>query len=776
MSLTLSIGNTILNVDTLADLATLVTQNGANGTLFELVGAALGAANQPIGQFGYLDKPISLNYNSGAQKWNLDGGIFTFGITGGVVGTLQVYSPGKNLFSYTKSLPALNGFDTAASADNAGNFSTGTDYFVGISLQLSLDVTFGGAGNIGYVGIKGSSEASGQYTFSFFKKVDANTTVEAALIAAFASFTLPLHDRTFTNLAAGDSILHNFKGDLKLGFGLSWGIQTPSVAQNIKAALPVQGLPSANASVKPSAGLDASFLVNFDYTGAFEAYLWKQSDVEGHYHLYRSTTLDLSFGIDVTASLISNASVTVDGGNIATVISGAIPGQTGQVISQIVSQKTSVQSDLDNAAKDVNNTITNILKPIQNVKADLQASIETTDTKSLLFDLTIDLSAAGFDLAAWDNISAGDFVSAIEQQHSGITVDDGSGLEGLHHRKTDLKFSFFNFTGEWSTAHINDYSITYEGNNSFAFTNTAGLDEITNISKSGKEIQFYFTTSITTDTNGNATVQYPDLHVNLKSTNNPAFGVQLANFLALLATGSGPKDAYAQMKSIAGNETSTVELDVVFKPSAYQKLKASPCPLGSAADEAQDRLNYNTFALAVWNANNGVSNIPDFSFLTKLDLNYDLWALARNSEDDQFPPRQGMLPNRKQDTIDSLLSDVFAAISDKFADASDQLTVASIVYALNAGQSFMNLCEDAAGIAVNPTAGAGNPLAAAQQAWKSLNSQISYILSKDVNGSYLLPIACALTELVIEGVQAAYSAPVLPTSQDPGYKLTVQLA
>ena len=776
MPLTLTIGNTDLPVGTLADLSALVNQNGASGTVFELLGAALGAPNQQISQFGQLDSDISLSYKSNPQSWNLDGGIFTFGISGGITGTLHVYSPGKDLFSYIKTLPPLNGFDSSTSADPTAKFSVpGGNYYVGISLQLTLDVDAGGSGNVEFVGIKGSADASGTYTFSFFKSVDPNTTVSDALVAAFGAFTLPLHDRTFSNLNVGDSVLHSFKADLKLGMGLSYGITTPSFAQNITGMFPavVQGLPSANAAVTPSTGLNVSVTASFEYTGSFEAYLWKESDVLGHYHLYRNTAFDRSFGIDVNASLISNASVSVNAGNVATIISGAVPGQTGQVIGQIVNQNTSVQSDLDTAAKDLNTAITNILKPLQSGKAELQASIETTDTKTILLNLTIDLSKPGFDLAAWESLSSGDFVGAIEQDHSGITVDPGSGLEQVHHRKTDFKFTFFNFTGEWSATRINEFSITYEGNNSYAFTDNAGFDQITNINKSGKEIQFYFASLLTADNEGNVTVQNTDFHVNLKSTSNPKFGVELAKFLSLIASGPGASTAYTQMKTIAGLPSATIELDLLFKPTAYKKIKASPNALQTAADEAQDMANYATFALAVWNANNSVSNASSFSYKNKLDIDYDFWALARESEDDQFPPRQGALPNRRGGPIDPLLSAVQKAVKDTFGDDIDPQIIGLVIYAANVAASFMNLSQDIGGIGAPPQPGVNNQL----NAWNSLNGQTGYILKNDVNGDYLLPTACALAQMAIaEGAQAAFSAPVLPTAQDPGYKLTVELS
>ena len=107
----------------------------------------------------------------------------------------------------------------------------------------------------------------------------------------------------------------------------------------------------------------------------------------------------------------------------------------------------------------------------------------------------------------------------------------------------------------------------------------------------------------------------------------------------------------------------------------------------------------------------------------------------------------------------------------------DQTTGIQIISMQNVGQSFMNLCQDARGIGVFPTPGAGNPLEAAQQAWKSLNGQIGYILKNDVDSGFLVPIACALAQLMMrQGGQIAYSAPVLPTPQDPGYKLSVELS
>ena len=110
MPLTLNIGDKALAVGTLTDLSALVTQNDAGGTVFDLLTDAIGDLAQPISKFTPLDTDISLSYQSNPQKWNLDGGIFTFGISGGVSGTLQVYSPGKDLFSYTKNLAAAERF------------------------------------------------------------------------------------------------------------------------------------------------------------------------------------------------------------------------------------------------------------------------------------------------------------------------------------------------------------------------------------------------------------------------------------------------------------------------------------------------------------------------------------------------------------------------------------------------------------------------------------------------------------------------------------------
>jgi len=783
MSLTLKIGDQNLAIDQLTDLSSLVQQNGAGGTILQLLKSADVPANQPISQFVDLDKDISLNYQSNPQKWNLDGGIFTFGISGGVVGTLHVYSPGKNLFSYTPSLPALNGFGSTTASANTVPFTVPNGkYYVGISLQLSLDVNFGGSGTIGYVGIKGSADASGTYTFSFYKAVDSTSTTLDALAAAFKSFTLPLHDNTFTNLAVGDSILHNFKADLKLGMGLSYGIQTPQLAQNIKASLPdlPTEFPSVNLKANPSAGLNVSLTASFEYTGAFEAFMWKESDTLGHYHLYRSRTLDTSFGIDLNASLISNASVTVDGGNVTTIISNAIPASTptGQAIAQIIAQNTSVQASLDKAAQDINTSISNILKPIQSVKAELQASIETIDTKALLLNLSIDLTpGGGFDLAAWDHMNEGDFVAALEQNHSGITIDAGSGLEQLHHQKSDLKFTFFNFTEEWSTTRINDFSIVYGGNNSIAFTDTAGINQITNINKSGKEVQFYFTTSLGVDEAGKVSVQDPDLHVNLKSTNSPKFGVQTAEFLSIMASGPDANAACNQMKSVADNATATIELDLVFKPSAYQKLKSSPYPLRTQADENRDRQNFGVFAKAVWDCNHRVLNIPDFSYKTNLDITYDVWKTVNMyyRYNGQLPANP--LPDRRQVPLAGQMPIIQSGIQSALGLDVSNSNFIFIGYTLTVGSCFMNLCQDVPAIGVDPAAGAGSPLAAAQAAWKALSGEVSLILKQDVDGSYLVPTACALAQSVIaEGATVTYAAPVLPTPQDPGYKLTVELS
>ena len=101
-------------------------------------------------------------------------------------------------------------------------------------------------------------------------------------------------------------------------------------------------------------------------------------------------------------------------------------------------------------------------------------------------------------------------------------------------------------------------------------------------------------------------------------------------------------------------------------------------------------------------------------------------------------------------------------------------SLASCIDRICAG--FLNLPRDIQKTGARPAQGNGVPPNNTQTAWNSLKSEVVYILGNDFDGSYLLLTTIALAHIgITQGAQIAFSAPVLPTAQGPGYKLTAVL-
>jgi hypothetical protein len=208
-------------------------------------------------------------------------------------------------------------------------------------------------------------------------------------------------------------------------------------------------------------------------------------------------------------------------------------------------------------------------------------------------------------------------------------------------------------------------------------------------------------------------------------------------------------------------------------------LTSSPFPLRKTDDEVQDRANYAALTQAVWNASKGSADIADFSYRNVLDMNYDIWAVVRESQDDQYPPNPGALPRRVGGPLNGNLSFVQDAIKAKLGGGNDIDLESCIIIAntLTVAQEFMNMCADVRGIGAPATPGAANPFEAAQQAWNSLNKEVGQILTQDVSHPYLIPVVVALTQQIMsQSPQISFSGPTLPTSKDPGYKLNVEIS
>ena len=764
MSLTLSFGTDSKNNLEIGSLADLSAASGSSmPTVLNLPATVVANIANPLTAFPTAQSPITLNYQSGNGSWTL--GDFTFSLSGGVRGSIGIVPPGSPLlmqpgnkpFAYAKSFPTTigSGLDPAVSANNTVNVSgPSSNYAVGIELDLTLSASVNATVPIGATGIQGTGTGatSDTYKVIFYKSVPGATILKDALALAFQDFVLPLHPMTWNNLQPGDYLYHNFNGTLNLGFGVSVGLNKVFVSGQSAATLP--GTSAATPVVNPSAQvgvqLGASFCFGFAYTGSFETILWKLADGTGRLHLYRSQSIDPSFKVDLTAALIANPTCALNAQPIDDLIGQALPG----VLTSVA------QTAISAGVADVNNKVASWLKPLQNVKTELELTIDNLNCTTILLDYICDPSQPSFS-SAWQHVIKGDYQAALQQSNSGFALQPGSGLEQFHKEKTDISLNLFGkFTADWSNASIGNYNIVYAGNNTFNLVENIGIQTIGNINGSGAEIDLYFA-ALATERAGAVTLSPPELHVVLKATKNPKFAARIAQLLTVTGANSSTAALLAVIESSAKNAKASQTVEIVFAPAAYALLSFSAI---GAADDTADQRNYNQFAQASWNLGNGKPDTENFSVKQPLDMTYKLWRTWNMISIGRDPDSAADTPDRTQ--AGAVQGNAAAWLNTYFDTTSPN----AIPYVLQAGSSFMNLCQKLQELSASG-------LSNVDETWDNLIAQLNSIIHNDINADYLAPAAYALTAQVYKGgATSTISGPTAGAANEPSIKVTLRYA
>lgn len=741
MSLTLSFGddsNNNFDIGSLADLSS--TSGSSLPTLLNLTAAVVNSLNQPLTAFPAAQSPIQLNYQSGNPAWTL--GDFTFGLGGGVVGSITILPPNSTLFTYTQSFPTTMGagLNTVTNSNSTGNVAgPDVNYAVGIELDLTLTASLSATVPIGATGIQATTtdNASATYKVIFYKSVPGATTLRQALTLAFQGFVLPLHSMTFSRLQPGDYLYHNFNATLNLGFGVSYGINKVFVSGQSAPSLPatIDSTPVVNASGQVGIQANVGFTTGFQYTGSFETMLWRDAAGLGHLHLYHSKVLDKTFQAIASAALITNPQVNVDPNIIGNVITTVLPGYIVPTAQQALTNSTPLQ-EITKAINDIDSTLTSWLKPLQNIKTQLELTIDDLQSTYILLDVTCDTTQVGFQ-TAWNRIVQGDFQAALQQDKNGLSLDAGSGLEYFHHQKTDLCFNLFGkFTADWTTASIANYSILYAGTNTLKMIANIGVESITNVNNSGKAVDFYFAAQATQLTNGPLQLGPPELHIVLTATSNPKFLAEIVGLLKMATAGPIAAQLVPLVSSSLANKIPIQTLELVFESTAYGLLQSSTITHNGIQNEAADKNNYNEFALAARNLSPNLGNVSGFSVQNKLDLNYTIWSQWNETGNGDDPNDQASFPKRR--SSGAVMGNQQAYLDEVF---NSPTTLNMIGFVLTAASNFMNLCEDLKTLATITPANVDG-------SWKTFCADLGGIIHNDLPVNYLVPTAYALTELV----------------------------
>jgi hypothetical protein len=713
------------------------------GTLKDLQNNALTELNLGNEFVQYLGGPISalpdtllttsIQYTSGNQKWTLGTAApVSFTLSGGVTGKITVIKSGT-ILSYTDSFPT----QVALSLSTTTNSSTskpisGPDGSVYICVELDLSIQAGVSISYqpGIYGISGSASTSDTFQMAFYKNCQPGDNLGQSIAIAIGDLVLPFHANTLSGLKPNDFLKHTANANLQLGLGANIGFSKFSFADQWQSGIPgVAGSPTLKLGVNPTAQPTVKLAYSFAYAATFEQLLWVDAMQHAHLHLYRSDkqTQSLNLTAGITADANATATTTVQS-QITGAPANAAPGSP--VASALGTVFQNFSSETGKLSSEIDSKITTLLKPLnQTVQVSLDVSIASTNQKFQLLDYTIDLTNPAY-AAAWNSMTNGRYLDAIENSNGSVQLDPGSGLEQLYGKTASISLNFFGqWVGSWSTTQIANSSLIYAGNNIFHLITVAGLQQVSKINKTSTEVDVYFAAEM--DLSAAApTLHPPNLNMILRASNNKQFGLYIANFVSLLNQGQDATALTNQIVSLANSPNTTQVLQIVFNPSAYGNLTYSPNP-PVAGNDAADRANYAAFASA--GANLMPSSTPSQFVYAGRNLTYDIWANWNIAGTDNWPAPAGALPDRKQTGAGG--GQVQAYLDSVFGANTNALMVG---YPLQAASEFMDLCQDLATLANQPVDAT---------TWNSFVNSLIAIINRDMNLDFVAPAALALTTL-----------------------------
>lgn len=761
MSLTLSFGNDTTNDISIPAPLDLTNALNAAPTILKFSQTTIALLTKQVSTLP-ANTPFIVNYQSGNNSWTV--GQFTFGLSGGVVGSITILGPGDKLMKYTNSFPITigNGLDTTTNKSTETTLQVPPgNFYVVVELNLTLAANGAASVQLGEVGIQGSASTSDTFAVRFCKNVSGTALFRDALQAALGGFVLPLHSETYQHLVPGDYLYHQFNATLNLGFGATLGLDKVYFAGQYKADIPAAGATAltVSTSVEAEVKAGATFNATFKYTGSYEALLWKADNQTGKLHLYRNTTTDVNFNVGGQVAVIADPKISFSAGSLQTLAQKVLPGGTGTVVGALLSG--TAQKEVNTWISDVQSKITKWLSPFQEGKTQLELAIDDSNSSFLLMNVSFDLQAPS-TTSAWSRIIAGDFVGALAIPDGGVSLDAGSGLEQFHTRETSVTFSLFGvFKAEWTNANIANQSVLYKGHNTFALVEMIGQRQTATFNQNGRTVDLYFAGEATSGPGG-LTITDADLHIDLTATSKPSFTQNMAQLLSQLATGAQAAQLVKALLAAAQQPKGSQTLSLTFAPTAYGRLQAATLGRNAISNEALDRTNYTTFAQACQQFF-GPASPANFSVLQPMDLSYDVWRTWNMAANDTFPVPAGDVPARRDPGSTASGSPAFSFLSAQFNSPANWLMINS---ALQSASQFMNLCDDLRELAITA--------ASVNTPWAQFVTELQFIVGHDVPFDFLIPMTSALASLMNEmGSQVQVTGPAQAADQSTDMKVSV---
>lgn len=702
----------------------------------------------------------SLALNNISPKWTLPGSPATFSLTPTASFTIKLQSTGPLLKYFTN-------FDQNDTSNQATIDPAPGKVYLIIEADFGITGTLSGNGSIpagvGVFKVSGSASAGVSFAVQFFKAFDPAEVAGNAVQEAIRGFTLPLHSTTAGSLQSGDALYYEFDGNLKVGFGASYGISTSVGAQSLSEVS--AGLNSIKQAVNLTGpgetfNAQAALTINANLSRKFHCILQK-TGTTATLHLFKGTDSDFTEGISVSGGIsnVSPPSITFNPAQLANAIVAKLPSTSGAAVQLAAAQTASLQQAASDYIDQANNWLKSLAQKVNdNGQISLALQFEQANTNASAFGWQFDTTRANF-AQIWDLAMSGDFVAAYAQGQGTVTLLDGSGFETTFKRNTQVKFSFFGLGGGAFTTLDSYYGATTMSFKSgiFCFETNAGRMETVE-SGNKKFSSTLYLDCLATNTSGTNTVTPTDLtlHGIVSCSGDPSsldnFGAML-HAIGLQLTG----DSAAQVSDLGdlfranaaeSNSKGQGLVHLIYTMGAIKRIrfdayngkKQQPRP------HLLDQANWNAFSTAFQTLASTSLQVINGSVRPSDYQSFQSWEFFNcyaNGLTIGFdgPPNSQMTDRRHSGNIfqpSAIARALTAGQQNTLTNALSPPVNSDLIVFYEAGRNYMNLCDDSETAA---TAFAGTGID-----FQTVVNQLKQIAKNDIVAEYAPQVMLALLQ------------------------------
>jgi hypothetical protein len=684
----------------------------------------------------------SLTLNSGNPSWNLGdlpGKIpVTFSLNAGASATVTVQR-GGSLFSYAAEFDGTNKTDVPG--------KSGAIYLI-TEFSFHVNGTLSGNAPVGAIGVSVNAGGQAKNIVRNYKAFPPDTKLQDALQLALAGFTLPFHGQTINQLGDGDAIYYTFDGSVNVGFGATYGWKTAiggynlsDISSGFATAAKVVDVSTKGVTVAANAGL----ALKFNWSRSFECFLERSKPDAGagsamlHLSAGKSSSRSVGLSADGGIQSISAPQITANAASVSNLIIGKLGGNSPAIQAAVQPVVATAQIEIQKYLADANNWLNSLTQKVQSHGSiALAAAFEGSSQFTSAFTWNFDLANANF-AGAWQDAIGGDFVKALAT--GAATLASGSGYESLHSSNTKVSLALFGLAQFVSMDSYFAKSTLRYASGQFFMETSAGKVHTSSSKSRSSSASIYLDGTATSVAGagplGNLKIQF---HGILSTKGDKTQFAKMGRLAKGLGVAFNGMPAGAQLIAIGDTLTSMSEaakpgaavLHAIYDLSALQTLEADAYVNGkqSAPPHLLDAANWVSYAaasdqipsdpasfLAIWQ--------PSSPFYKK----YGNWAAFNALANGFIDTSTGEpLPRTDRRQAGNPTPSVLRGF---FGNTLKDLTCQQLTFYWEAGQQFMNLCDDLRAV-ISQVGGKSLD-------WDSLTSQLERIAGDDLD-SWFSPV------------------------------------